>query len=57
MERQNFIDNMAELMRQMGELCGQSDDVTICDECPFDRYCNVLVDAGYDLPSSEWSNV
>ena len=53
MDKQEYIDNMSELMRQMGVLCNMNVEVVPCEDCPFDKYCTAIIDDGLDGPE-DW---
>lgn len=54
MTKQEFIDNMSEVMRQLSFVCKQNEDWKdwSCHDCPFYICCDILRHAGIVTPDN-----
>ena len=51
MTKQEFIDNMSEVIRQLSWTCKQNEDWS-CHDCPFYICCEALRNAGVVTPDN-----
>ena len=51
MDKLDWTEQMRVAMTLMIDACNRNGDEKKCSDCPFDKYCQIILDAGKDIPA------